>query len=122
MKFSAVWSKLFYSIAFILHFIGIALDLKPKSILKKTSPRPFQCDVCKRVFCSTEAKLNEHKNNFHKFQCQVCQCSFQNAIERDTHEIKQHKLRNDESTLSSDGDDFQTKLQNNYNLRKRSIS
>lgn len=99
------------------------MELKPKSMQKKI--RPFPCDVCKRVSCSTQAKLIEHKLNYHNFRCQVCQCSFLKAIERDAHERGQHNLPNDENILSSDGDDSQMENQkrktNYYNLRKRFV-
>lgn len=84
---------------------------QPKSVQKRISSRPFRCDVCKRTTCSTEAKLNEHKLNFHTFQCQVCHRSFQVATERDAHETETHNLRNDETIiLSSDGLDSQTEI------------
>lgn len=103
------------------------MELKPKSMQKKMSPRPFPCDVCKRVSCCTQAKLIEHKLNFHNFRCQVCDCSFTKAIERDAHERYQHNLQSDESIFSSDNDDFQkenqkcTRETNYYNLRKRCV-
>lgn len=110
-----------YFVAFNLYFIGDGMQPQPKMVQKKISSRPFRCDVCKRITCSTEAKLNEHKLNFHSFRCQVCDRSFPMAADRDAHETGQHNLRKNESILSSIGVDSPAHATNTYNLRKRSI-